>query len=373
MLDTPNSLSLAMPFVWSLSFLGGMLCIAILFTLLSFALHLRNEKKSQAWRYRENRWNPLLAKVYTQQSPPEMLWKAVQPDEELCFLDYLTQQVNSNSYLWRWSEHYQKISVLSAPYLHHIHPHLEHPNAFKRARAVDTLGKLSPELHRPLLHKALADKDKQVAFVAFRSLIYHASQEDCHLLMAHYGQFSYFQPSYISLLLSHLPQHIAAVPLISKVLQHKHSQWERIVALQTLEHYPPMLEHAGPLAALAMSKEEKDPLIKGLLLRLLLHWQADDVLKEVIMDFAGDEEDYLRAHAMFALGQYPFAHHQDLLELGLEDASRWVSLEAAQSLAYLEAPHAAHTTQASHPHKSRELSHSLLTYSQYHSQDEVFV
>jgi len=113
-----------------------------------------------------------------------------------------------------------------------------------------------------------------------------------------------------------------------------------------------------------MAEEEKSLLIKGLILRVLLRWQSHDLLKEVVLAFAAHPSDYLRAHAMFSLGQYPFARHQELLELGLGDACRWVSMEAAQSLDYLEQTHRQH---------ERKISCSLLTYSQHYSKDEVFV
>jgi HEAT repeat protein len=359
----------AAPFIWAASFFLSLFIVVSLFILIGFTLHLRNENKSQHWKSREQKWSPLLSAVYAEEKPIKSLWNAVKPEEERYFLDYLAQQVNHHSGQWRFSKAYAKTSSLSNPYLHHLYPQLKHRDAFERSRAVDTLGKLAPELHRPHLHTALEDRSDEVAFVAFRSLIYHANAEDCKLLVAHYKRFKRFQPAYVSLLMGHLPPEHTATALMTRALQTQSSQtdttpWERIVALQTLERWPAQVEQAGALAALATAEEETSVLIKGLILRVLLRWEAHDVLKELILDFAGQTSDYLRAYAMFALGQYPFAQHQELLELGLGDASRWVSMEAAQSLDYLEKPH---------PQHKRRISCSLITYSQHYTKDEVFV
>lgn len=352
----------ASAFLWVLSFLFALILVTFAFAIIGLCLHFRNEQKAQAWKSRESDWNPLLAAIYLEQSSPEAVWRQISPRESLFFLDYLVQQVERNSVQWRSSDHYQKLCALAVPYLKQAEKKMNHWQAFQRARAADTLGKLAPEFHRPLLRKALEDKNLQVALVAFRALIYQANASDCKRLVQAYGRFQHCQPLYISLLLRHLPPQVATVFMVGKALDTRCSTWERLVALQTLETWPPQPEHAGALAALAISDQDTDVLVKGLLLRVLLRWQTDALLKEVILGFAGHSSDYLRAYAMYALGEYPIAHHAELLELGLSDASRWVAMEAAQSLDRLE-------EQSS----DRQVSLSLLSYSQHHSQDELFV
>lgn len=355
-------MSLSTPFLWILSFFLGLSLMAIAFTWIGFLLHLKNERKAQAWSRREADWNPLVAAVYLKKRSLESVWEQIQPQESLFFLDYLAQQVERNSWQWRSAEHYHLLCALAAPYLEKAQKKMDHWQAFQRARAADTLGKLAPELHRPLLLKALDDPNTEVALVAFRALIYHANAADCQQLVAHYSRFHRCQPTYISLLLRHLPAQDTAVLLVSKALDMSCSTWERLVALQTLEKWPAQPEHTGALAALAVSEGEDNVLIKGMLLRLLLHWESHALLKEVILDFAAHPSDYLRAYAMYALGEYPFAQHQELLELGLTDASRWVAIEAAQALERLE-----------EQKPSQGVSASLLSYSQHYSQDEIFV
>ncbi len=349
-------------FLWILSFLFALILVTFAFAMVGIFLHFRNEHKAQVWKSREAGWNPLLAKLYLGQCRPEDLWPKIPARESLFFLDYLVQQVERNPLSWRSSEHYQRLCALAVPYLKQAEKKMDHWQAFQRARAADTLGKLAPELHRPLLRQALADQSLQVAGVAFRALLYHADASDCQRLVQAYQRFEQCQPLYIALLLSHLPPQSAAVLLVSKALDAHCSTWERLVALQTLEKWPPQPEYAGALAALALSEDDADVRIKGLLLRVLLRWQCDDVLKEVILAFAGHASDYLRAYAMYALGEYPFAQHVELLELGLSDASRWVAMEAAQSLERLEKQST-----------DKQVSFSLLSYSQHYSQDELFV
>lgn len=349
-------------FLWIFSFLFALILVTLAFAVIGLCLHFRNEQKAQAWKSRESDWNPLLAAVFLEQCSPETVWAQISPRESLFFLDYLVQQVERNSVQWRSSGHYQKLCALAVPYLKQAEKKMNHWQAFQRARAADTLGKLAPELHRPLLRKALEDKSLKVALVAFRALIYHANASDCQRLVQAYNRFQHCQPLYISHLLRHLPPQEATVFLVSKALDIRCSTWERLVALQTLEKWPSHPEHAGALAALAMSDQDTDVLVKGLLLRVLLRWKTDALLKEVILEFAGHSSDYLRAYAMYALGEYPIAQHAELLELGISDASRWVAMEAAQSLEHLEKQT-----------PDRQISLSLLSYSQHHSQDEIFV
>ncbi len=340
--------------------------ITSLFMLISFSLHERNEKKARKWQQLEHRWEHLTESVLNKEIAPEKLWDNVDADEKLFFLDYLYHKAEHMPWRLEHSPRYQQLMRLAEPYMPAMVHRLDYQEEELRSRAVDTFGKLSPYQYRDALRAALEDPSDAVAFAAFRALVYSYDVGDAGLLIKTYPRFYAFQPAYLAILLSHLPPETTMIPIMTHALQTQNSDWCRMVALLTLERWSPQIEHAGALAALALSDQESE-VIKGLILRVLLRWNAKNVLSEVVLDFAAQDSDYLRAYAMFALGESPSPQGRELLELGLTDPSRWVAIEAAQSLAYLEDHGDRQIT------RQRRVSGSLLTYSQHQTRDEVFV
>ena len=311
--------------------------VVIVLTSIMVHLRLRNDKRADAWRSRETRWNAHLPSVLDRQESPEVLWELVHKDEQLYFVDYLYRQACRMPLRRMENPSYRQLMHLAEPYLKTVEKRVQNPklDAELRARSVATLGKLSPYASLELIEKALEDPSDRVAFAALRALVDHEDPEACNLLSQAFSRFHGFNPEFVASLLARSTPSIATPSLMQLLLQKDAPLWGRVVAICTLEHWPPAAEYIPSLKTLAKDPQEPSTL-RALILRVLSAWKAEPESRELIYEFASGDEEILRAHAMYAIGRLRLESENELLELGLYDTARWVAIEAATAWERIE-------------------------------------
>lgn len=318
--------------------MGLMVLLAGLFLGWSMFLRRRNAQKAEYWKNLQSRWLPMLQQTLERQLMPEVLWEQVQPDEELYFVDFLYQQVKSLKLAEKQLDnpHYRMLMQLAEPYLQPLVRRLNSRDLELRARAVETLGKLAPFTYQAELFEALKDPSQLVAFAAFRALLFLKRPEHFLALIKIYSRFQTFQPHYLGRLLSQLPPEPLAATLAYQALNEHAELWKRLVALHVLEAWPNQPQIVVDLHQEALS-EQTPEILRMMLLRVLIAWQAESALKPVILQFVAAEQPLLRAYGMYALSRIHLPGREDLLELGLTDSNRQVAIEAANAFELLEA------------------------------------
>lgn len=315
------------------------LIIALLFWVTSQVLRNQNQQKSQSWETREKKWDPHLPGILSRQQPPEKLWERVSQSESLYFVDYLyayAQQLDHTRKDINDPE-YRMLTQLAEPYLAPLVKRMSFSDEELRARAVETIGKLSPFQHQEQLLEALYDQSILVAYAALRALVHLKNKDFVPQIINVLDRFATFQPTYLALLLSYLPQDQTTIEAIMGLATYKKNEvWLRLVGLYTLEAWPELDLQKYPELELHASDPEESELIRALFFRLLLRSNQTTDLEDLVLDFAAEDSDLLRSHAMYALGMCEIKHREELLELGLNDASRWVAIEAANSFEHLE-------------------------------------
>ncbi len=335
------------------------LIIALIFWVTSQVLRHQNQKKAKNWKAREAQWNPYLPKVLERQKPPEVLWERVSKAEQLYFVDYLysyAQRLNEERKDLNDPE-YRMLIQLAEPYLEPLIKRMDSPDEELRARAVETIGKLSPFRYQEQILSALYDDSLLVAYAAFRTLVYLKNADYVPQIINVLERFATFQPNYLAILLAHLPQQESTIRAIVGLATYKKNElWLRLVGLYTLEAWRELdiLKYAD-LATYARDQEESE-LIRALVFRLLLRLEHTEELENLVLDFAAEDSPLLRSHAMYALSLCQIKRREELLELGLSDDSRWVAIEAANSFERLE------NTEAPF-----QPSRNLLNLTQYHA------
>lgn len=299
-----------------------LLVLSLLFTAYAAWLRARNAIRQRVWRDRESRWTSQTLEFVAGERSIEDLLARVDRRERLPFLDFLLRYARR----LRGRER-ERVKELAAPFLPALRRLSRDRDAYRRARAVQTLGTLGGPDQRDTLVQALDDPSPFVSMLAARALAAYGGTSYAEPILANLDRFEAWGTEYVeSLLVSLGPE--AAPQIRSALGDEGRSDEVRVTAADALGELHDL--EAVP-AALAILATKPGPDLTAALLRLLRVLGGPEHAG-VVRDLLDHEHFAVRAEAYSALGSLGPGSDDARLEAGVEDASPWVALHAARAL-----------------------------------------
>ncbi len=303
--------------------IGVLTCFVLLFTATALLLRIKNIRTATKWTKLEESWEPPLMDALYGEGSPEALWRIVQPEVELHFVNYLLRFMRRLS-----GEERDKIREIAAPYLPRILRRLGRRGPERRARAVQTLGELGLAEHADRIVEMLDDPSPLVAMTAARALAAKEHPEYTEAIIARLHRFSNWRPSFLSAVLAAIGP--SAAPALHRAFGDPRARASvRAIAAAALGQ---LNDFSSAEIAIAVLRDTADRDLTASTLRLLGRvGRAEDV--PIVRSMLSSQDDVIRGAAAGALGRLGGVSDVELLERATrDDPSQWVAITAARGL-----------------------------------------
>lgn len=264
-------------------------------------------------------------------APPEAIFERVAEADAPDFLEFLLDYAR----LLRGDER-TLVRTVAAPYLPRVVRHLRHGTAESRGHAVLILARMGMPDYADAVADALEDESPIVAMIAARSLLRPGHEEHFPAVLEHLPRFTSWSRTFLASALAGGGQ--GAAPLLRKILADgQEDPLIRAVASDALRELNDL--KTVPLAVAFLEQEDLETperlaedreLVIGCL-RILEHLGHDGHLPTV-RAHVDSSDAVVRAAAVSALAALGGATEVPVLQDKLDDATFWVSLEAARGL-----------------------------------------
>jgi hypothetical protein len=302
--------------------IGFLLGLVIAFALATIILRIRNRRKAKHWECLEREWRPLVLDALTESRPREDLWRTIDEDERLYFVDFLTRYARR----LRGRER-EIIAELARPFLSGIVLRLRHGDPEQRARAVWTLGLLDLSTYAGHVREALDDPSDLVALLATRALTGTGNPDVAEAVLTRLHRFAEWRPNFIGSLLANVGTGFAPAlrGLLANLDEPCQVRLAAAEALRQLNDVP-----SGSIAERIVRSETDRDLVAGALRLLARVGQGEHLTAIRELTFA--EDPVVRAQAVSALGRLGGGQEIPRLREALDDPFSWVALHAARAL-----------------------------------------
>ena len=327
---------------------GVLLLFAALLTRQTLRHHDHNTQKSNLWDHLEHLWAPEVALYLQTAQEPANVWKQVNTDQGLYFVDYLLKVAVHKP------QSRQALQELAAPYLPPLLGRLSAHSADneQRARAVQTLDLLGSPTDIQALVDCLQDPSPQVVLLAAHALSRHDQSTYIAEILPQLTRLARWNlPFLVRLLVKMGPDILEAV---RQHLQSSPEPEDQVVCLQVAARLQD--PYTAPLAVRLLSESE-DINVQVAALAVL----GSSGIKEhtaLIRSFYQSPQFAVRLAVMRAMHQLQ-AYDESFFQQGLEDRSHWVALQAAQALKASGQQHVLHEM-AFLEHPRAELANQVL-------------
>ncbi len=311
----------------SRAFLAVTIAMAVLVSLSAFFaiyaiwLRVRNDIQAARWADREARWTGLTLEALAGERTVDELASVVGRGERLPFLDFLLRYARRLTGRER-----DRVKELAVPFLPELERLLTDRDAYRRARAVQTLGALGLPHHNEILVEAVHDESPVVSMLAARALAAHGGTKYVGPILSNLDRFEHWGTEYVRSLLVSLGSE--AAPALREVMRDvDRSIRVRVLAADALRNLHD-LEAIQPAAEILSREPEPD--LAAALLRMMSVLGGPEHIG-LIKGLLQHDHFAVRAQAYSALGALG-REGPELLEAGLADPSPWVALHAARGM-----------------------------------------
>lgn len=299
-----------------------LLVITIIFSVYALLLRIRNARRSRLWETLTSRWAGPVLTAIVDPSRVDEVHEAVPEQYRLHFVNFILEYTRRVR-----GEERQTLRTLASPYLHLIVERLNHRDAGRRARAVQTLGTLGLPTYSKEVLQGLSDSSPLVSMTAARYLARREFPEFVPAVLKHIDRFDAWNRRFLASMLAEMGSEVSEA-LRSGLTDDARPDWLRAVFAEALRIQRDPL--AGDPAAAAL---EQDPTreFAASLLRLVAEVGRAQHLP-IVRFFANSEDGMLRSQAMHALGLLTDGSDLSALVEGLEDSSPWTAIHAARGM-----------------------------------------
>jgi HEAT repeat protein len=302
--------------------IGFLFLLSVIFTLFIFGLRVRNNLRERRREDRVERWTRITLDVLAGDGETERLEREVSPRERIHYLEFLEGYARRIQ-----GPEVDRLTEMAAPFIAEIVPRLDDRNLYRRAQAVQTLGRLGFDRHREEIGAALDDPAPFVAMVAAQAIIADGDRELSIRVLDRLDRFDSWSVESLTELLSGPGPKI--LPELRSVLPDRSRKpWVRSVAARALgELHDPQ----GAEVAAHLIPDESDPDLLTDLLRLLAEAGAPDHLSLARFHLTSDH-DAVRGAAFRVVGSLGRKEDLPVLRAGMDDPSPWVAMKAARGM-----------------------------------------
>lgn len=299
-----------------------LLLVTFVFALATVWLRYRNVRKERRWERLEAAWQPRILAVLDGQEPPEHVWTAVDPADQLYFIDYLVRFAQRLR-----GEERKLLSRLADPYLDTVAAKVGRGDGERRARAVQTLSILDLDTYATVVIGALDDPSPLVAMVAARALAGEGQPAFAPHILKRLHRFEGWDTAFLASMLASMGPDVAPhlVAVLGDDGQPPRVRSIAADALRRLNHLP-----AADTAVRVLESASDTELLTACLGLIARVGRPENV--KAVRGLIDHPQMPVRAAAATALGQLGGQQDLGLLLLSLDDASVWVAMHAARAL-----------------------------------------
>jgi len=309
-------------FVFLIVFVLLLLGFTLFFALYAIALRLINIRKAKKWQRLEEAWETKLLDILAGAADPEILIKAIQPDEHLYFIDFLFRYAIQVSGSDR-----EILAGLAAPFVGILKTRLKTGDPEQKTRAVLTLDRLNVNDIGHLIAPLLDDPSPLASLSAARVLCRPEYSRYAAAVVQHLHRYQSWSNNLLSAMLAQAGDHI--LPYLRQSLANEAEPVKvRVIAADTLKARH---DFAAADVAAAVLRSPPDRELIAACLRLLSEMGLPKH-REAVRPYINQDDPVLKAYAVDALGTIGSESDISTLLAALYHDSNWVSFRAAQAL-----------------------------------------
>lgn len=298
--------------------------LALVLAVYTLILRRANRLKALKWMRLENKWQPVVLDVLSGTAKSKDLLDLVGDEERLYFVDFLERFAQRLR-----GEERGTLSELALPFLDPVVRNLQHKDAERRARAVQTLCLLGLPHYANEIIVTLDDPAPLVSMVAARYLMRREHPEYALHVLDHLHNFGTWSRNLLASMMASVGP--KAIPALRDTFVNKDKPiFVRCVAADALRQ---LNDFKVADAAVHILGSETDRELLAASLRLLTTIGNPDHVPAVVRQLCDSSDFVVRANALKVLG-YLARLPQDIsiLKAAIDDSSSWVAIQAAQGL-----------------------------------------
>lgn len=286
-------------------------------------LRFRNDAVRRRWEALEQRWVPRILGALADPSEIDRITADLPPEDRLPFLQVLLRFARRLS-----GEERDTLERAALPHLHLLVERARAPRTEERARAIQTLGELALDEHRPIVEGALRDPAPVVRLAAAQGLARGGTARDAEVLLGALDAFTGWRRGFLSALLAEVGAE--GVPAMVRAMSDPdRPPDQRAVAAAALARL--RAPQALPAARRVVESESDPDLVVAAL--TLLGEVGEPSALPLVASRIGDPAEPIRGAALEALARLaPDAGRSGDLLQGLSDPSAFVALRTARGL-----------------------------------------
>jgi len=265
----------------------------VLLSISVLILRIENNLKTKRWKRMEEKWEPLLLDVLSDDKETHQLISKVERDEQLYFVQFLQRF----TYRLRGKER-AVLEELVKPFLPLIVQRVKIGNPERRAQTIQTLSAFRLHKYTEHIVEALDDPSPTVAMLAARSLSRKEFAEYANVVLSKLYRFESWSINYLASMLESFGP--VAAPVIRKAFSNCENPLRvRTACAEALYRLRDLLSADIAVEILA---NETDTDLLAAALRLLGETGCPKHL-EAIRSMSDSDDFVIRAHSLKALAQ----------------------------------------------------------------------
>jgi len=300
----------------------GLICGCLFLSLLAVFTHLKQNLQTQREQAFSKQIQPLLTAFLFQNLPAQAIWKQVSRHSEKIFLDLLYQYHQRLK-----GQAKESLGLLAEPYLQDLKAQFQDRQIYVRARALKLAALFQEQRFVPELLQGLEDPSPVVVLICFQILSQPQHPDILQPLIKSLKKLENLSAVYIASLLAR--KGLSLAPDLRALFSNPAENIRiRIIAAKTLL-YLHDLQSISLALEILKQEEHLDIIVPAL--NLIEKLSPEDV-SEQILPFAQSPQFAIRAYALRTLASLNKVQHSELFVRALEDASPWVTRQAALAL-----------------------------------------